>query len=146
MTLTLVPKRRISSDVSAVTRTSALADEASRKLSGILSSGYAGSLSSALSLTSISQPIDWPNIRTMTPPFVPVLKATTDTSHFPTEELADVPEEPVDDRVDGTPPFAAGGRHLTLFSADEEWSQRGDIAFVGYTYKRFDYLTRKGTL
>jgi protein-serine/threonine kinase len=38
--------------------------------------------------------VDWPSLRTMPAPRPPSLKSMTDTSYFPTEEYADVPEVP----------------------------------------------------
>ena len=60
--------------------------------------------------------VDWNAIRQIDAPFVPHLRSITDTSYFPTEELAQVPEEP------------AGG--------DTSGANK-DLAFLGYTFKRF---------
>ena len=40
------------------------------------------------------QDVDWANIRAQQPPFVPQLQSITDTSYFPVDELAEVPEDP----------------------------------------------------
>ncbi|EJU06243.1 kinase-like protein [Dacryopinax primogenitus] len=60
--------------------------------------------------------VDWPTIRNIEAPMVPHLRSITDTSYFPTEEFPDVPDEP------------AGG---------ESTSAAKDLAFLGYTFKRF---------
>lgn len=73
--------------------------------------------------------IDFSNIRSMRAPFIPTLKSITDTSYFPTEELAHV-SIPVDM---GTQADSGGG-------------VAKDLAFVGYTFKRFDDLTRRNAL
>jgi len=75
--------------------------------------------------------IDWNTLRTTKAPFVPVLRSITDTSYFPTEELMDVPEQvnPVAERPD------------TLNKSPEK-----DLAFVGYTIKRYDVVTRNHAL
>ena len=65
--------------------------------------------------------VDWESIRLIDAPFVPRLRSITDTSYFPTDELEQVPEEPVG--VD------AGGPSK-------------DLAFLGYTFKRFSVSER----
>ena len=39
--------------------------------------------------------VDWQAIRNIEAPFIPRLRSITDTSYFPTDELEQVPEEPV---------------------------------------------------
>lgn len=39
--------------------------------------------------------VDWNAIRNIEAPFIPRLKSITDTSYFPTDELDQVPDEPV---------------------------------------------------
>ena len=39
--------------------------------------------------------IDWENIRSQKAPFVPQLSSMTDTKYFPTDELEDVPADPL---------------------------------------------------
>ena len=39
--------------------------------------------------------VDWAAIRTIEAPFIPRLRSITDTSYFPTDELEQVPDEPV---------------------------------------------------
>ncbi|KAI0832434.1 AGC/NDR protein kinase [Trametes gibbosa] len=60
--------------------------------------------------------VDWQNIRDIEAPFIPRLRSITDTSYFPTDELEQVPEEPV--------------------TADATGANK-DLAFLGYTFKRF---------
>ncbi|KAL9537829.1 Serine/threonine-protein kinase [Mucor bainieri] len=87
---------------------------------------------------------DWSSVRDTTrnmSPHVPELKSITDTSYFPVEgELGSLSEihqhsypEEEDDRN-------------SMDEDDEFDQQQKDLAFVGYTYKRFDYLTRKNAL
>lgn len=80
--------------------------------------------------------VDWETIRKVDAPFIPKLRSITDTRFFPTDELENVPENPVLTRAqeqrekDG--PGAGGVKE--------------DLPFIGYTYLRFDYLTRKNAL
>ena len=39
--------------------------------------------------------VDWNSIRNIEAPFIPRLRSITDTSYFPTDELDQVPDEPV---------------------------------------------------
>lgn len=64
---------------------------------------------------------DWQSLNP--PPHVPHLTSITDTSHFPLDELETV-DVPMDDIN----------------------THKKDLAFVGYTYKRFDYLSRQNIL
>ncbi|KAI8384442.1 AGC/NDR protein kinase [Radiomyces spectabilis] len=75
--------------------------------------------------------VNWENIRNEPSPHVPQLRSITDTSYFPTDELEAVPDA-VDSNMHG-------------YQTDSLNTQK-DLAFVGYTYKRFDYLTRKNIL
>ncbi|KAK3844720.1 MAG: putative serine/threonine-protein kinase orb6 [Linnemannia gamsii] len=76
--------------------------------------------------------VDWANIRRMESPFVPVLNSITDTSYFPTEDLDRVPDYPE--------------QHATDYMAPDENSKQKDLAFVGYTFKRFESLTKRNAL
>jgi protein-serine/threonine kinase len=69
----------------------------------------------------------WDTVRQATSsPHVPQLKSITDTSYFPLDELDSIPE------------------YITHEEHEAEYEQeQKDLAFVGYTYKRFDYLTKK---
>ncbi|ORX45841.1 AGC/NDR/NDR protein kinase [Hesseltinella vesiculosa] len=75
--------------------------------------------------------VNWENIRNEPSPHVPQLQSITDTSYFPTDELEAVPEA------------VTGMNHG--YASDSVNTQK-DLAFVGYTYKRFDYLTKKNVL
>lgn len=76
--------------------------------------------------------VDWANIRRMESPFIPVLTSITDTSYFPTEDLEKVPEHPEQ-------------QHDYSMVSDENSKQK-DLAFVGYTFKRFESLTKRNAL
>ncbi|KAI8063888.1 Serine/threonine-protein kinase orb6 [Gongronella butleri] len=78
--------------------------------------------------------VNWENIRNEPSPHVPQLQSITDTSYFPTDELENVPEA-----VDAA-------TTLGYMSMSDSVSTQKDLAFVGYTYKRFDYLTKKNVL
>jgi protein-serine/threonine kinase len=73
--------------------------------------------------------IDWNMLRNMKAPFVPKLTSITDTSYFPVDELLDIPSDPIGTDI-----------------SEQELEDQRDLAFVGYTFKRFDYLTRKNIL
>jgi len=60
--------------------------------------------------------VDWNTIRHIDAPFVPNLRSVTDTSYFPTDELDQVPEDP---------------------AANDTSGANKDLAFLGYTFKRF---------
>lgn len=61
--------------------------------------------------------VDWDTIRNIDAPFVPHLRSITDTSYFPTDELAEVPDEPE--------------------GADTNGANK-DLAFLGYDYSSED--------
>lgn len=62
--------------------------------------------------------VDWNNLRKVRAPFIPHLTSITDTSYFPIEELTNVPDVvPMETESDGN---------------------AKDLAFVGYTYKRWE--------
>jgi protein-serine/threonine kinase len=69
-------------------------------------------------------------LRKQRAPFVPELKSITDTSHFPTEELD----------------LEGAGKALTNVNLDEPVTAQKDLAFVGYTFKKFDQLTRRNMI
>ncbi|RKP11829.1 Serine/threonine-protein kinase CBK1 [Piptocephalis cylindrospora] len=79
--------------------------------------------------------VDWDTIRQVEAPFIPVLSSITDTTYFPTEDLEQVPEQPDAVPSQATTSTQGGG------GGDQK-----DLAFVGYTFKRFDYLTSKNLL
>jgi len=64
--------------------------------------------------------VEWDSIRDIDAPFVPHLRSITDTSYFPTEDLDNVPDQPVGSDTSGTK----------------------DLAFLGYTFKRFNLTDR----
>lgn len=74
-------------------------------------------------------------------PHVPQLKSITDTSYFPVEgelgSLSEIHQHSYPEEQDG---------RNSMDEDDEFDQQQKDLAFVGYTYKRFDYLTRKNAL
>ncbi|OUM65514.1 hypothetical protein PIROE2DRAFT_66120 [Piromyces sp. E2] len=73
------------------------------------------------------QGVDWSSLRSIRPPFVPELQSITDTSYFPTEDLMDIPEQ-------------------ITYNQGTVDEMHKDLAFVGYTFKRFDYLSRKNAI
>jgi protein-serine/threonine kinase len=80
--------------------------------------------------------IDWARVREYDPPFVPQLQSIIDTTYFPTEDLEQVPQVPQ------AAPLSDG--QVSDFGV--EGGDKKDLAFVGYTYSRFDMLTRRGAL
>lgn len=76
--------------------------------------------------------VDWSSIRSYSAPFVPRLKSITDTTYFPTEDLEQVPEPPSAPKPKQQP---RQGKNV-----------REDLPFIGYTFSRFDYLTRKNAI
>lgn len=96
--------------------------------------------------------VNWDTLRSEPSPYVPQLSSITDTSHFPTEELDAIPEA-----VDAhhMPQGKVVYKYIIyvahrLFSypdyATDTVNAQKDLAFVGYTFKRFDNLTRKNIL
>lgn len=71
-----------------------------------------------------------------TSPHVPQLKSITDTSYFPIDELDSIPEY-INNHLHEDDEDGEGGQ--------DSYNQK-DLAFVGYTFKRFDYLTRKNVI
>lgn len=65
--------------------------------------------------------VDWETIRHIEAPFVPHLRSITDTSYFPTDELDQVPEDPV--------------------GADNTGTNK-DLAFLGYVKCYFSVKLR----
>ncbi|KIR28157.1 AGC/NDR/NDR protein kinase [Cryptococcus deuterogattii R265] len=64
--------------------------------------------------------VDWATIREIDAPFVPHLRSITDTSYFPTDELDQVPDIPV--------------------GAEAGSDAKKDLAFLGYTFRRYEML------
>lgn len=75
--------------------------------------------------------VDWDTIRRVDAPFIPKLRSITDTRFFPTDELEDVPDSPAMSQAQQQ----QVGKNV-----------KEDLPFIGYTYLRFDYLTRKNAL
>jgi protein-serine/threonine kinase len=66
--------------------------------------------------------VDWVNLRKFRAPFVPQLKSITDTSYFPVEEMGHVPTQ------------------ISNVEADGTVNPNKDLAFVGYTFKRWETM------
>ncbi|KAG0306390.1 Serine/threonine-protein kinase [Dissophora globulifera] len=86
--------------------------------------------------------VDWASIRRKEAPYVPVLNSITDTSYFPTDDLDKVPELPGQHEYMAVMGGAAGGAG----GIDGDNSKQKDLAFVGYTFKRFESLTKRDAL
>lgn len=78
--------------------------------------------------------VDWESIRRVDAPFIPKLRSITDTRFFPTDELEAVPDSPAMSRAQQQQQESNGQ------------NAKEDLPFIGYTYSRFDYLTRKNAL
>ncbi|KAJ3303830.1 Serine/threonine-protein kinase [Kappamyces sp. JEL0829] len=74
--------------------------------------------------------LDWDNLRNLRPPWIPPLHSITDTSHFDISDVAGVPQMLV-----SQPDATAGDATMDLYR-----NPTRDLAFVGYTYKRFETL------
>ncbi|KAF3994205.1 hypothetical protein FT663_00175 [Candidozyma haemuli var. vulneris] len=83
--------------------------------------------------------VDWETIRRVDAPFIPKLKSITDTRFFPTDELENVPDSPAMTR-------AHKQQQQQQQQAGDGKNIKEDLPFIGYTYSRFDYLTRKNAL
>lgn len=80
--------------------------------------------------------VDWDLIRKVDAPFIPKLRSITDTRFFPTDELENVPDSPALNK-------AMEQREMIMKQGK---NVKEDLPFIGYTYSRFDYLTRKNAL
>jgi protein-serine/threonine kinase len=77
--------------------------------------------------------LDWDLLRTFKPPFVPNLVSITDTSYFSIDDVAGVPQMLTSQPI-------AGEATMDLYRNPNK-----DLAFVGYTYKRYaGFLTLDG--
>ena len=83
--------------------------------------------------------VDWNTIRQVEAPYIPKLSSITDTRFFPTDELENVPDSPAMAQ-------AARQREQMMKQGAANPSSKEDLPFIGYTYSRFDYLTRKNAL
>ena len=84
--------------------------------------------------------VDWNTIRQVEAPYIPKLSSITDTRFFPTDELENIPDSPAMAQAakQREQMMKQGGGALNNDAAIKE-----DLPFIGYTYARFDYLTRK---
>jgi len=83
--------------------------------------------------------VDWLAIRNIEAPFIPRLRSITDTSYFPTDELDQVPDEPVGGDTTGAHKDLA---FLGCVPSSRSWRSETDVwpAFFvscSYTFKRF---------
>lgn len=83
--------------------------------------------------------VDWNTIRQVEAPYIPKLSSITDTRFFPTDELENVPDSPAMAQ-------AARQREQMMKQGVTGSASKEDLPFIGYTYSRFDYLTRKNAL
>ncbi|KAI0461803.1 Serine/threonine-protein kinase [Komagataella kurtzmanii] len=83
--------------------------------------------------------VNWDTIRQVDAPFVPRLKSITDIRYFPADDLENVPDSPA---------MANAAKHRDRLAKQgkNEGNSKEDLPFIGYTYSRFDYLTRKNAL
>jgi protein-serine/threonine kinase len=72
--------------------------------------------------------LDWSLLRNFRPPFVPNLVSITDTTYFSPEDVKDVPKALNDTSMIGPN------------TMDLVRNPKKDLAFVGYTYKRWETL------
>ncbi|CAG8450160.1 17222_t:CDS:2 [Acaulospora colombiana] len=84
--------------------------------------------------------IDWNNLHTMTPPFVPHLKNEIDTRYFE-EDIDDNPLAPPDGERKPRDPMLRDKHH-----GKEILNMRKTLAFVGYTYKGLPTENRRGSM
>jgi protein-serine/threonine kinase len=90
--------------------------------------------------------IDWQNIRHFRAPFIPELKSITDTSYFPMEDLKNIPLCISTIRTCDWFFTFCSNFFLSLDSDLNSIGRQRDLAFIGYTYKRFDFLTKKNAI
>nr|CAI6733768.1 AIS_HP1_G0045020.mRNA.1.CDS.1 [Saccharomyces cerevisiae] len=82
--------------------------------------------------------VDWNTIRQVEAPYIPKLSSITDTRFFPTDELENVPDSPAMTQ--------AAKQREQMTKQGGSAPVKEDLPFIGYTYSRFDYLTRKNAL
>ena len=73
--------------------------------------------------------LEWDLLRSYNPPFVPQLKSMTDTSYFSVEDMTEVKQ------LSTAPMTGVGDATMDLYRNPNK-----DLAFVGYTYKRWETL------
>ncbi len=74
--------------------------------------------------------LQWEHLRAMSPPWIPDLHSITDTSHFDIADVAGVPQ-----MLASQPDASSGDATLDLYR-----NPTRDLAFIGYTYKRFETM------
>lgn len=84
--------------------------------------------------------VDWNTIRHVEAPYIPKLSSITDTRFFPTDELENVPDSPAMAQA------AKQREQMIKQGGNPNTPVKEDLPFIGYTYSRFDYLTRKSAL
>ncbi|XDT46866.1 Serine/Threonine protein kinases active-site signature [Nakaseomyces glabratus] len=85
--------------------------------------------------------VDWNTIRQVEAPYIPKLSSIMDTRFFPTDELENVPDSPAMAQA------AKQREQMMKNGVNPNQNQvKEDLPFIGYTYSRFDYLTRKNAL
>ena len=84
--------------------------------------------------------VDWNTIRQMEAPFIPNLSSITDTRFFLTEESEKIIDSPEMLRAlqQGGQMMERGGGTLSNDASIKE-----DMPFIGYTFSRFDFLTKR---
>ncbi len=80
--------------------------------------------------------VNWDEIRNVEAPFIPKLRSITDTRFFPTDELENVPDSPA---------LAQAEKERDRLKR-EGLETKADLPFIGYTYSRFEYLTKSNAL
>ena len=78
--------------------------------------------------------VDWVAIRNIEAPFIPRLRSITDTSYFPTDELEQVPDEPVGADTTGASKDLAFLGYVTSHAFLTRVLMRNPLR---YTFKRF---------
>lgn len=78
--------------------------------------------------------VDWDNLRRERALFVPTLKSITDTSYFPTDFGPDSHKE---ESGEGRPTASR-----TSLTDQSSLLRKKDLAFVGYSFRRFETLSR----
>ncbi len=81
--------------------------------------------------------VDWNSIRDIDAPFVPNLRSMTDTSYFPTDELAAVPDQPVGADTSGAQKDLAFLGYVALLIAQTVSYSFCPLRSLRYTFKRF---------
>lgn len=76
--------------------------------------------------------VDWENIRNEEAPFQPELKSITDTKYFPSDIQA----------TSATDQLAKAQDQVFTLNVPESIIRRKDLAFVGYSFQKFESLSR----